>query len=185
MQTEYECTMLEIDREVLEKKLKQIGAKKVGEYFQKRYTYDVKPVLDTKWVRLRTNGKKSTITIKNISDKTLIGGTQELEIEVSDFDKANLMLEELGYIHKNYQENRRIIYELGNIEVSIDKWPLIPEYAEIEGKSEDVVKEFVELLNMDYKITNFDVTSIYKDIYGIDVLSIKELKLDDENDVNS
>ena len=116
------------------------------------------------------------MTIKELFDKEIIGGTTELEIEVSDFDKTNLILQKLGYYFKNYQENRRAFYTLDNVEISIDKWPLIPEYAEIEGKTEEDVKKIVELLNLNYKITNLDVTSIYEDIYGIDVLSIKELK---------
>ncbi|MFW3146782.1 MAG: hypothetical protein ACMUIE_08230 [Thermoplasmatota archaeon] len=36
-----------------------------------------------------------------------IDGTKELEVEVDDFDKTNLILEKLGYIHKGYQENKR------------------------------------------------------------------------------
>jgi adenylate cyclase class 2 len=121
---------------------------------------------------------RSTLTIKNIIDKHLIGGTKELEIEVSDFESTNLMLEELGYEHRNYQENKRTLYKIDNIEIDIDKWPLIPEYAEIEGPNEEAVKCFVESLNLDYKMTTLDVTSIYNEIYGIDVLVIKELKLD-------
>lgn len=176
MNTEYECTLLEVNKEELEKRLFELGAKKHWEHIQKRYTYDFIPKQENKWIRLRTNGKTSTLTIKEVFDKEIIGGTKELEIEVSDFDKTNLILQQLGYSFKNYQENRRTFYTLNNVEISIDKWPLIPEYVEIEGKSEEDVKKIIELLNLNYKITNLDVTSIYEDIYGIDVLNIKELK---------
>jgi len=179
MHIEYECTLLEINREELIKKLEEMGAIKKGEYLQRRYTYDFKPVQKNKWIRLRTNGQKTTLTIKNVTDKNLIGGTKELEVTVEDFDKMHFMLAELGYVHRNYQENKRTIYQLGNIEIDIDKWPLIPEYAEIEGPNEEAVKAFVEKLNLGYKVTNLDVTSIYNDIYNIDVLKIKDLRLED------
>ncbi len=179
MNIEYECTLLEINREELIKKLEAIGASKKGEYLQRRYTYDFQPTIKNKWLRLRTNGQKTTLTIKNITDKTLIGGTKELEIEVEDFDKTNLMLEELGYVHKNYQENKRTTYQFENIEIDIDKWPLIPLYAEIEGHSEEEVKDFIKKLDLNYKVTNLDVTSIYNEIYNIDILSIKDLKFEE------
>ena len=59
----------------------------------------------------------------------------ELETVVGDFDVMNDILKELGYNYRNYQENYRIIYSLDDVEISIDSWPLIPTYAEIEGKT--------------------------------------------------
>ena len=116
------------------------------------------------------------MTIKNVLDKNSIGGTLELEIEVSDFEKTNLILEELGYHHINYQENKRTTYSLDGVNFDIDSWPFIPTYVEIEGYNEEIVKEMITRLNLDNeKITNYDVTSIYKEIYNIDVLSIKDL----------
>ena len=43
MHIEYECTMLEVNKEELENKLKSLGAIKKGDYFQKRYTYNFLP----------------------------------------------------------------------------------------------------------------------------------------------
>lgn len=81
-------------------------------------------------VRLRTNGVKNTITVKEIIDNQVIDGTNELEVEVSDFNIANLILKELGYVPRNYQENYRIIYNLNGVQISIDTWPKIPTYVE-------------------------------------------------------
>lgn len=178
MHTEYECTILEIDKEKFERRLMELGFSKIGEYSQRRYTYQYQKGVRGKWLRLRTNGEKTTLTIKNITDRTLIGGTRELEVEVSSFDDTKYILEELGLEYNNYQENKRIDYVLGDICVSIDSWPLIPTYAEIEGKSEEEVRRMVELIDMEYRITNLDVTSIYEDIYGINILDMKELKFD-------
>ena len=177
MHVEYECTLLEINKEEFIKLLESHGAKKIGDYFQKRYTYDFKPKVEDKWIRLRTNGEKTTLTIKEMIDKNKIGGNHELEIEVSDFDKTNELLKELGFEYRNYQENKRISYVLDDIEFDIDSWPLIPEYVEIEGNDEKSVKKMIKKLNLDEsKITTYDVTSIYENIYGIKILDMKELK---------
>lgn len=176
MTTEYECTLLEVNVSEFEKILEENGAVKKGDYLQRRYTYDFNPIQSNKWIRLRTNGSKTLLTIKEVNDRMAIGGTTEIEIEVSNFEKANDILKELGYNYRNYQENRRITYNLDDVEIDIDFWPLIPPYVEIEGKNEEDVKRIIEKLNLDNnKITTYDVTSIYNDIYNIDILSIKNL----------
>lgn len=177
MAKENEVRILEISKD-FEKKLIDLGAEKVGEYFQRRYVYDIKPVNIRKWIRLRTNGEKTTLTIKHIQDVNAIDGTEELEVVVDDFDEMNKILESLEYFHRNYQENKRILYILDGVEVSIDSWPLIPDYAEIEGKSVEDVKKVLNKLNLtedDY--TTLDVVSVYEH-YGIDVLNIVDLKMD-------
>lgn len=175
--TEYECTILNIDLESFKSKLESLGAENKGELLQRRYVYDYNPVEKNKWIRLRTNGKKTTLALKEITDKTKIGGTEELEIEVSDFDGTNQILEKLGYVHRNYQENKRHSYILNGVSIEIDSWPLIPTYVEVEGSSESEVLKTLEILGFNESdITTLDVESIYREIYGIDILSIKELK---------
>ena len=108
MNIEYEVRVLEIDVLNFQKKLEELGAVKKWERLQKRYTYDFTPKRDNSWVRLRTNGEETTLTIKTVVDKNDLGGTQEHEVVVSDFEKMNDILEKLGYKHRNYQENKRI-----------------------------------------------------------------------------
>ena len=178
MNLEKEITILEVDKDLFEIKLKKLNALKVGDFFQKRLVYDFNPKIPNKWIRLRTNGEKTTLAIKEVIDTNAIDGTKELEIEVSDFEKTKMILEELGYYPKNYQENLRTIYLLDNVEISIDTWPLIPTYVEIEGQSIEDVMAVVKKLNIKNKeITTLDVESIYKEKKGIDVLKIRELKL--------
>lgn len=180
MNIEFECTILDIDSQDFISKLNNLGAKNKGGYFQRRYVYDFNPVNKNKWIRLRTNGIKTTICIKEIVNRNKIGGTKELEVEVSDFDKANEMLETLGYHHRNYQENMRRSFELNGVSITIDSWPLIPDYVEIEGSSENEVLDTLKKLGIkESEITTLDVESIYKDIYGIDLLAIKELKFNE------
>lgn len=173
MDVEYEIRVLDIDTEEIVAKLEKLGAKKVDEMEYKRYVYYTKNRIDTEWVRLRTDGKHTTITYKNIKKDT-VDGTEELEITVDDFDKSKEMLELLGFEFKGYQENRRIRYVLKGVEIDIDSWPLIPTYLEIEGENEEEVMNMVELLDVDKeKLTALNCAYIYKEIYGIDVNRIK------------
>ena len=66
MEKEIEIRLLNINKEQFVKNIIDLGAKKLSEALQKRYVYDFNPVQDNKWIRLRTNGKKTTLTIKEI-----------------------------------------------------------------------------------------------------------------------
>ena len=182
MHTEIEERILEIDKDKIIKKLEELGATKAGEWFYKRYTYDFTPKRENQWLRLRTNGVETTLTYKNVETREL-DGTKEFEIEVSDFEETNKMLEVLGYKYKNYQETKRIRYYLNDVEVDIDTWPLIPTYLEIEGKSEEEVYKTLDILGIDRdKATSLDVTGIYNDIYNIDIMKIPNLTFDVDNE---
>ena len=175
MNTEYEIRVLEIDKQKLIDKLERLGAEFKGDNEQRRYVYDVIPKEDGKWIRLRTNGKKTTLTYKNVVSTT-IDGTKELEVEVSDFEKTNELLENMGIKNRGYQENRRTQYVLNGVEIDIDSWPMIPTYVEIEGKNEDEVLKTLDLLELPKdKVTTLDVESVYMK-YGIDLKDIKVLK---------
>ncbi len=179
MHTEYEVRILEIDVSKVVKKLEKAGAKKEWDLLQRRYVYDLIPKVDNKWIRLRTNGEKTTLTIKSLVSSE-IDGTHELEIEVDDFERCHLILNELGFEPKGYQENRRIQYKLNGVEIDIDSWPLIPTYLEIEGPSEEIVYETLEKLgfNKEDCVTR-DVQGIYMK-YGYDLDQIFDLKLEEE-----
>jgi len=83
MNTEYEVRILNIDVLEITQKLNSLNAEKVFGALQRRYVYDFNTKVDNKWIRLRTNGKKSTLTIKDLTSKT-IDGTKELEIQDSN-----------------------------------------------------------------------------------------------------
>ena len=178
---EYEARVLEINHDEIIKKLEALGAKKVFESLQQRYVYDLKPKEENRWIRLRTNGKKTTLTIKSIESQT-ISGTKEQEIEVDDFDKTNEILETLGFKNRGFQENKRIQYVLDGIEIDLDRWPLIPEYLEIEGPDEESVIEMLKKLGITQdEIVTLDVASIYEH-YGYGDLAKQNLSFEMEEE---
>lgn len=176
MKIEYEIRKLDVSFDEVIQKLERIGAKKVGVYHQKRYVYDFIPVQKGRWIRLRSNGKVNTLTIKEVKSLR-VDGTKELEIVVSNFDDTNEILMKLGYIPRTYQENFRIEYTLDGVNFDLDKWPMIPPHLEIEGKSEEDVLKAMKLLGWSVDdMTAQDIDAVYSKIYGIDLDSIKMLK---------
>ena len=98
-------------------------------------------------------------------------------------EKIEEYLEELGYKAHTYQENRRTRYVLNDVEFDIDSWPYIPTYLEIEGKSEESVKEMIKLLEIDEdKITSLDVQGVFKEFYNIDIAEVPVVKFDEPLD---
>lgn len=176
MKKEIEVRLLNIDKQSWVDKLISNGFEFIGEYNQKRYIYDFNPINPNKWIRLRTNGEESTLTIKEIIDVNKADGVNEWEVKVNDFNEMASMMHELGFNYRNYQENVRMIFRKPGVEIVIDSWPLIPTYIEIETETNDLIESTLKELNIDEKdTTTLDVMSIYKN-YGVDIKSIKELK---------
>ena len=159
--------------------MKFLAFYKLWDWLQIRNCYDFTPKKENSWIRLRTTGKETTLTIKEIQDKT-IEGTKELEIVVSDFATTDELLNKLGYFARSVQENRRIRYMLNGVELDIDSWPYIPTYLEIEGTSEEAVYKTLELLGIEKEATTTrDVEGIYLD-YGHNLDEIYDLKLEED-----
>lgn len=176
MKIEYEIRFLEIDKDKILKKLHELGATEVGDWLQIRKTYNFVTPRPNAWLRLRTNGIKTTLTVKEISSDK-IDGTKESEVEVSDFAETDEILKKIGIAERNFQENRRHQFLYKGVEIDVDSWPLIPTYLEIEGQGEDIIKEVCKDLDLNYeKSTTMDVVDIYNKVYGIDILNMKELK---------
>jgi adenylate cyclase class 2 len=152
MKTEFEIKVLDIDTKDIEGKLRQAGFTQQPPKAFRRYVYNASKPGD--WIRLRTDGTKITLTFKSFVENA-IDGFRELEFEVSDFDATNELLEAVGFKATAYQENRRSLYVLDDIEISVDEWPHIPAYLEIEAKEKATVETWLKKLGL----TNADTTS--------------------------
>jgi len=174
---EYELRILEVDPASINKKIISIGGELVGSYSFRRYVFNVKPPVKGRWIRLRTNGQHSTLTVKQI-DADTVDGTSEWETSVDNFDTTLTILEKIGLKPKSYQENRREEYRLGDVTLALDSWPLIPPYLEIEGPNEaSVVAAAKKLGYQESDLVGENTQKIYSN-YGIDIDSIPVLKFD-------
>ena len=161
MEKEIELRVYDIDKEELIKKIEKLNGKFINNYEQIRYVYDFNPVKENKWIRLRTDGFKTTLTIKEYTSSK-INVVNELEIEVSDMEKTNLILEKLGYKKRSVQENKRTRYILNDVEIDIDTWPYLKAFVEFESKSKEKIYDVLKLLDIDIKNTT---TKIADDFY--------------------
>lgn len=132
----------------------------------------------SKWIRLRRTGDKTTITIKRIVNccgEYELDAVRELEFEVPSIDEGKEFLKILGYYPALHQKKMRIAYDYNNTEVVLDKWPKIPAYIEVEGKSpEDIYKVVSDLgfSQKDVRVMNTD--DVYRE-NGLDIYSFKDL----------
>ncbi len=144
----------------LEKKLLKIGAKKIGEYDYHRANFDyLDNSLDKKngWVRLRTDGKETTLAYKENIKKKLDDGTtktvgaKEIEVYVDDYTSTYKLLQAIGLVVLMEERNRRIRYKKGDVVFDIDFWPFIPTYLEIESSSHKKAEVVAAELGFDPK----------------------------------
>jgi adenylate cyclase class 2 len=175
METEFEVKILDIDVDKIRETLGKIGAKKICIRNMRRYTYDFPDKDPNKWIRLRDDGEKVMLTIKEIHNEK-IDGTKETEIVVNDFEVTHEIMNKLGYEFKNYQENKRESYLLDGVNIEIDFWPKISPYLEIEGKNAEEVESTVKKLGFSMKQTSTANTFVIFEKHGIDLLKTKVLK---------
>ncbi len=167
MNNEIEAQFLDIDKDEVRAKLKEIGAELVKpEIMMKRTIFDTGK---HSFARVRDEGGKIVMTYKYVSDDHSILGTKEINLEVSDYDDAVLMLSSCGLRTKAHQETKREIWTYDGVEICIDTWPWIPTFIEIEGPSEESVWETAAKLGFKKSQAKFgSVDTTYQHYYGID-----------------
>ncbi|MGW1789218.1 class IV adenylate cyclase [Streptomyces tubercidicus] len=172
-QHEYEAKFLEIDVDALRDHLKAAGAEQL---FPKtlftRLIFENDTVQGEQWLRLRDEGGKTTLTLKQVTDASHINGTTEIEVEVSDLEKTAELLKALGLRQVRYQQNYREEWQLGGVTYDLDTWPDLPTFLEVEGSSEQAVRTAVAKLGLDYNEARFgSIDLIYKSELNRDILT--------------
>jgi adenylate cyclase class 2 len=134
----------------------------------------------SQWVRLRDEGTRTTLTLKQVTDAGSIHGTTEIETEVGDLGAMAEILTNLGLREVRYQENYREEWQLGDVAFDFDTWPDLPTFLEIEGPDEQSVRQAAADLGLDYAQARFgSVDAIYKGEAGRDILTEPALLLAD------
>lgn len=169
MQTEYEAKFLDIDKDEVRGRLKNAGASlERAEFLQKRWVFDLPTEKRSKenFMRIRDEGGTVTMTWKEFAG-TEIDHPQELELVVDSFDKAVEMLTRLGCIATSYQETYRELWHLDLAKITIDTWPFYPPFVEVEGASEEIVREASTKSGFNYDKALFcGVSKLFKTRYG-------------------
>ncbi|MFF8604415.1 class IV adenylate cyclase [Streptomyces sp. NPDC015346] len=173
MKHEYEAKFLDVDVAGLQAKLTALGAVRAfPRTLLTRKIFENDALEGGAWLRLRDEGTRSTLTLKQVTDATTIDGTTEIETEVSDVHAMADILRQVGLTEVRYQENYREEWRLGEVAFDFDTWPDLPTFLEIEGPDEASVRQAAALLELDYSEARFgSVDEIYKSEAGRDILA--------------
>ncbi len=173
MKHEYEAKFLSIDVADLQAKLTALGAVRAfPRTLLTRRIFENDALEGGAWIRLRDEGTRSTLTLKQVADSTSIDGTTEIETEVTDLAAMAEILSRLGLREVRYQENYREEWRCGETAFDFDTWPGLATFVEIEGPDEASVRQAVGALGLDYSQARFgSVDEIYKSELGRDILA--------------
>lgn len=165
MQPEIEAKFTNINHTDIRQKLEKLGAicEQPMTLF-KRITVN-SPEMRAKnaWMRVRNEGRKITMTYKQI-DELSVTGVKEVEVEVSDFNESvALLMASIPQAWSSYQESKREIWQLDDVEIVLDEWPWLQPYIEIEAKTETAVRDIAAKLDLDWNDAYFgDVMVLYR-----------------------
>lgn len=167
---EYEATFTNIDKDDIRQRLKKAKATLVkADNLMVRCVFELPSGHEIKggWLRVRNENDKITMSLK-VVDGDKIENQKEICLKVDSFENGINFLESIGCKMKAYQESRRELWLLDDVEVTIDEWPFLEPYVEVEGKSEAEVKEVSAKLNFDYSQALFcSVDTLYANKYKI------------------
>ncbi len=102
------------------------------------------------FLRVRTSREdKAEITWKSLP--AIVGNTrqsQEINLQVSDIEKAKAFIEAIGLNHYAHQEKDRVSWQYKDWRFDLDQYPGMPAYLEIEGTSQGHIAEAIALLGL-------------------------------------
>jgi adenylate cyclase class 2 len=173
MKHEYEAKFLYVDVVGLQAKLTALGAVRAfPRALLTRKIFENDALEGGAWLRLRDEGTRCTLTLKQVTDSTTIDGTTEIETEVTDLRAMCEILHRLGLREVRYQENYREEWHLGEVDFDFDTWPGLATFVELEGPDEASVRQAAAAAGLDYAVARFgSVDEIYRSEMGRDILA--------------
>lgn len=170
MHTEFEATFVDIDVDEIRERLRSVGATlERPEYLQKRTVFHLPDSVNFQggWGRVRDEGDKVTLSIKAVVGDA-IGDQKEVSVVVDDYESGEEILQTLGCVKKAYQESKRELWMLENVEITIDTWPFLEPFVEVEGASEEAVRSVSEKIGFQWSSALFcSVDTQYTEKYGV------------------
>jgi len=153
MEIEYEASFININKDEIRSGLKKARAKMIyPEFLMKRYVWDLPKGHEIygAWIRVRQEFDKITMSVKIVPNDKHIENQKETCITVDSFEAAKEIIDTIGCQKQAYQESKRELWILDGVEITIDEWPFLEPFVEVEGPSEKIVKEVSEKIGFDY-----------------------------------
>ncbi len=174
---EIEVKVLNIDKDKIEYKLKQIECELVKDEYQYNYIFDTQErrlkKLYNGYLRIRKTvnkdkSKKIELTLKrNIKDSEFRKNIEN-NLNINNVEEGIKILEALGYILMHTGKKHRVSYRYKDILFEIDTWDkeTYPHtYLEIEVIREEDLDKAIELLDIDKKnITKKSIEELREEI---------------------
>ena len=177
MDVEFEATFANIDKNETRTKLVKAGGQLIKpEFLQMRSVFSLPKgnEIPGAWLRVRNESDKVTMSLK-IVNGSKIEDQKEIYLVVNNAKAAEEFLETLGCKRKAFQESKRELWKLDDVEVTLDEWPFLEPFVEIEGKSEKSVKKACKKLNFNYEQAIFGAVDVlYAKKYNISKEQINE-----------
>lgn len=170
MKREVEVKVLNIDPVKLRRSLRKFGAVRVFPPTVFREIYWESPSEERKYssFRLRSEGKKTFLTLKMKKEDQHFEIRDEFEVEVGSFSMTVKILELAGFKIFREREKRREEYRIGAIKIEIDEYPKMKPYMEIEACTKKDILALLKQLGFPLKhTTNRTATEIIRDA-GLD-----------------
>jgi adenylate cyclase class 2 len=184
MDIEFEATFIDIDPEHIRERLRTSGANCLKpETLMRRVVFFPPREGTGGWLRVRDEGDVITMSLKEVTGNK-IEDQKEIMLRIHDFTSGVKMLEALGSKKKAYQETKRETWLLNEVEITIDTWPGLKPFVEVEGKSEQSVKETSAILGLNYEQALFgSVDLVYQKQLGIppEVINMQTPEITFEN----
>lgn len=174
MAYEIETKVLDIDAGEVEKKLADLGARVVKQTTLRVDWYRPRGIgegEDPWFLRIRSDDEgKHQVTWKAKSDVLGVARKhKEINFDIPEPEKLADLFEELGLEFYAHQDKKRKSFTFKDWLFDIDRYPKMPSFLEIEGKSEDEVKEAIALLGLENNRTWARGERILiQEVYGLD-----------------
>lgn len=174
---EIETKIIEFDEPSLRGALSESNYEYHGKSFLRRWIFNLENNKgQDEFIRLRTDGKRTTVAYKLRKDNGTIKNTEEIEVETGNFERTKEFLDKILKAEQYYQENESERWTKGSVQVTIDRWPKVPPVMEVESDSEEEVRKVIKDLKIEGKeIGNISWEKVYG-MYGMDIHSFKVLK---------
>lgn len=152
---ETEAKFLNINPDKIRGKLGSIGAKLLEPSISVRRVILETPEMRAKdaFVRVRDEGGRVTVVYKQHAKLELGGAVEEsFPVDDSDFDEAvKAVRATLGNCSESYQETRRETWQLNKVVVTLDEWPWLNPFVEVEADTGEAVKTAAETMGFDWQ----------------------------------
>jgi adenylate cyclase class 2 len=178
MENEIEARFLGVDKNAVRTMLNDAGfVLKVSEYMMRRKTFDFSRVAPgrNKWGRIRQEFDRVTMTVKEVTG-TGINDTFEVELTINDFERGSTFFEACNIPAKSSQENFREVWARDSVEATIDTWPGLKPFVEIEGPDEATVRSVAAELDFNFESAVFgSIDLVYERELGIPAATVSRL----------